>query len=338
MNSFLEEIEKYARDIEYPYKSISINTLSLPDIMYEIIWNIIGYNKSYDNFRLENILILFNDNYEACLSILNPIKKQVYVIKQEQQHFTVQNAIFIKEKDFLYDIRKRYDKHYFSALSKLPLNERKFIKNSSEKENMFVNEMLTSLNKIKQYLYWTKLQKSIMEDYKYKERIRFESNEIDNDANIKTEYQKTTIPEAHERKHDIVSFLKRHDVSSKYKPDYDFFATEENSQEVYYVKVFLNRARKCKIIMEPKNATKYTLVKHIDSAKLNEQEVKKIAIDTLKLTNKQITDAKDITRHTNTSIEDYKKLLKFLLEDINDVNPNTAKRIKEAENNAKRTF
>lgn len=337
MNSFLEEISKYAREIKYPYKSISINTLSLADSMYEIIWNIIGYDKSYDNFRLDSILILFNDNYDACLSILNPIKKEVFVIKNGDQRFNILKATFIQESDFIERVRRKYDSYYFSAINRLPLNERKFIKSTNEKENMFINEILTSLNKIKSYLYWTKLQKEIMDDYKYKDRIQYEANETENET--KTHYQHTGLPNEYVRKHDIVPFLQRHDASSKYKPDYDFFATEENTQETYYVKTFINRPRKCKIIMEPKNATKYTLIKHINSNEISEEEAKTIAIDTLKLTKKQITDIKDVTRHTNTSVEDYKKLLKFILDGVNDnLNPNTVKRIIDAEEHSKKTI
>lgn len=109
-----------------------------------------------------------------------------------------------------------------------------------------------------------------------------------------------------------------------------FEAKSENTDSVYYVKLFKVK-EKCKLIMEPIEGNKYTKVVHLDKEKIKTGEIKKILIDYLELSRNETTNTKEVTRHSHTTLDEYKKLLEYIItEKNNGISPSTKIRIDEA--------
>ena len=114
-----------------------------------------------------------------------------------------------------------------------------------------------------------------------------------------------------------------------------FEARSSNTNSVYYVKVFKVK-EKCKLIMEPFEGNKYTKVVYLDKEKLSSKEIKEIVIDYLQLNRNETTNTDEMTRHSHTSLDEYKKLLEYLISEKNrGISSTTKIRIDEA-NNLKR--
>ena len=135
-----------------------------------------------------------------------------------------------------------------------------------------------------------------------------------------------------ERKNEQIPFEERKNVLDSYPSEYSFEAISNNSPSVYYVKVFKVK-EKCKLIMEPIEGNKYTKVVHLDSNEMSKGTIKEIVIDSLELSRSETTETKEITRHSHTTLEEYKKLLDYLIKEQNNGISSTTKiRIDEASN------
>lgn len=338
MDSFLTDISKYANKIDYPHNTVCIKFDSVPESFHEVALDYISRSNIEINrktFKLDYFKLYFNDNLECAMVFYDPISKSQYIIKQENAYFKGLSGWYIKEKVFLHDIRLKEDYHYSNVLNSLPERERKYVKTLSEKEKMFTSEMLKSLETIKGYMKWIVKETNII-DAVISDEIKYKVNPMDSDAkkrNFKgTESERQWL-------NDPIAFSKRINELNKYKSIYDIKASEIDEsleKDIYYVKVFSTK-NKIVLIMEPKEARKYTKIKYIDSEMLTKEQTKQIAIETLSLNKEEITEQGDITRHTHTTIEEYRKLLKYVLKNVDDgLRYSTIERIKDANKNAKR--
>ena len=85
--------------------------------------------------------------------------------------------------------------------------------------------------------------------------------------------------------------------------------------------------------MEPLEGNKYTKVVHLESSQLSNGSIREIVIDSLELSRQETTEKKEITRHSHTTLEEYKNLLEYLIASKNNGISSTTKiRIDEASN------
>lgn len=339
MDSFLENISTHAKKIKYPHNNVCIKFSSVPEVFHEVALDYISHHSEIEidpkTFKLDYFRLYFNNNFECAMVFYNPLTRQQHIVKQENGYFEGLNGWYIKETSFLQNIRLKEDYHYSNALNSLPERERKYIKTLGEKEKMFSSEMINSLENIKSYMKWIVKETNIINSTIDAE-INFKVNPMDMD-NQKRNFKGT----AEERQwlNDPIKFMDRMYQLGKYESMYDIKASEIDDtyeEDIYFVKVF-NVKNKIVLIMEPKEARKYTKIKYIDSDKITKEQAIKIAGETLSLNKEEITNQGDITRHTHTTIEEYRKLLRYILEGVDEgLRYSAIERIESAKENAKR--
>ena len=140
-----------------------------------------------------------------------------------------------------------------------------------------------------------------------------------------------------ERKHDEIPFELRKHVLDKFESEYEFDAQASNTKSSYSVKVYKVKNIKYKIVMEPKEGNKYTKVVHLNKDLLSLGEARNIVIDSLQLDRDQISQTPNITRHSHTNLEEFKKLIEYIAtNNDNDIRYSTKIKIDEADGTKKR--
>ena len=281
----------------------------------------------------KNVTLTFvaNDNYTKL------------VVTQNHIHYeNLPAAKIINEQVFLDSISKLDTEKNNLLINALPDEFRnRFLSNIDPKATL-ENMLLEVAYDIMVYMRYLEDEKALINEKKTEisnteksiDKIYFtESESSTNDIRTPSGNTKPTEP----RKHGEIDIEHRLELLDAYFPQYEFEAVSNNSNSVYYVKVFRLYPTKYKLIMEPKAGTKYTKIIHLDRDKLSIKEMKEIVVDALQLSRADISGQKNITRHNHTTIEEYNELLDYLIySHNNDLDYSAKKRIEEAERQSKR--
>lgn len=264
------------------------------------------------------------------------------VVTQNHIHYeNLPAAKIINEQVFLDSISKLDTEKNNLLINALPSEFRnRFLSNIDQKATL-ENMLLEIAYDIMVYMRYLEDEKTLINEKKVEiintektvDKIYYVDPETSsNDIKTPSNNSKPTEP----RKHGEIDIEHRLDLLDAYFPQYEFEAISNNSNSVYYVKVFKLQTR-YKFVMEPKEGTKYTKIMHLDRDKLTTKEMKEIVIDALQLSRADISSQKNITRHNHRTIEEYNELLDYLIYGHNnDLDYSAKKRIEEAERQSKR--
>jgi len=289
-----------------------INDL-FPEEFYNIIVeNLKIANTNYqDNPKLESFYINFDSNNNPYFEFLgNDNKTRVIILNENVIYSNLPSARIIKE-NYLIERSKHNDMVKNSLiLNSIPEKFRKrFLSNINISESF--NKILYNFgNHIISYIeYLQKLKEESIE------KIYF--TEADAAGNLRSSSSSPTRPTS-DRKYDEIPFKEREKILNSYSPEEQFEAKARNTDSVYLVKVYKIKSKaKYKLVLEPKEGTKYTKIVHIDADNLTKPEIRQLVIDSLQLNREDISNRDDVTRHCHTTSEEFKKLLEYLVNDAN---------------------
>lgn len=285
----------------------------LPEAFYEVVLeNFNKINPNYnDHNKIENFYLNFDSNNNPYFEFIsNDNFSRVVIIIDNILYSELPPARILRES-YLIESAKHTDMVKNSLiLNSIPENFRKRFLSDINISETFNN----ILYKFKEYVisYIEYLQQLKNESI---EKIYF--TEADSVSNLGKTKRINPRPST-DRKYEEIPFTEREKILNEYSPDEQFEAKARNTDSVYIVKVYnIKSKNKYKLILEPKEGTKYTKIVHIDQKKLSKAEVKQIVIDTLQLNRNDISNRDDITRHSHTTISEYRKLLEYVLNDNN---------------------
>lgn len=340
-SSILHTISEYAKNNNVSINGIFYNFESLfPKAFYETVINHLktAYPEYRDIITIKDFYIGFDRNKNAYFEFLGSNEKTRVIVLADYIRY---DCIFpaslkIKENLFLSDIKKLDEQKKNEILDKLPDEFKRRFTKDDPIDNFFSN--LTS-NII---LYMDYLENEKKKSYDLLDKEIINSKEVEkiyfiegNSSTNSTRITTNTPRMQTERKNEEISFEERKSILDSYSAEETFEARSSNTNSIYYVKVFKTK-EKCKLIMEPIEGNKYTKVVYLNQEKLASGEIKKIVIDYLQLNRNETTNTNEITRHSHTTIDEYKKLLEYLITEKNrGISSTTKIRIDEA-NNLKR--
>lgn len=323
ISGFAQKHELTIRNIYYKFNE------NMPSALYDTV---INYFKSaltfyVDDPKIDGFHIELTNDYDVLFCFLGNNGKTKLIVKEDGKFFeNLHSAKIVSESQFLNSIKILDEKKNQEIINNLPLEfKNRFLKNDNQVtsiEQLFYNLGLNIMH----YMKYLEEEKLLSEQRKI-EKIYFV--ESDSSSNTKKLSQKLDNHQP-TRKNTEMSIQDRTQILDSYSPSDEFEAIAKNAESTYYVKVFKTKD-KCKLLMEPKEGTKYTKVVHLNSNKFPKPCIKKIVTDSLELSRQEISKVKDITRHCHTSLEEYKKLLDYLIQEKdNGINYGVKKRIDEA--------
>ena len=330
-NSILRNISEYEK-MNNISKTGLYFTFSeyFPRAFYETVINYIERaNPDYKNEKpIYDFYIGFDSEKNAYFEFVGRDKKTRVIIIQDNIRYNLDfpPALIIKEEIFLENVKNLDYAQNNTILSSLPTDfTKRFLKDESQIETI-ENSFDKIANEIINYIRYLEREIKINQ-YNSIEKVYFEESEAS--QNFKRSGLGSTNHQA-PRKNDKIPFEERKEVLDSYPSEDTFEARATNTSSVYYVKVFKIK-EKCKLVMEPIEGNKYTKVVHLDSDKISKGAIREIVIDSLQLSRSETTNTKEITRHSHTTLEEYKNLLEYLINSNNvGLHPGTIKRIDEA--------
>lgn len=290
--------------------------------LFELIYSSYGEsNPIFDGFYVN-----IDENDNIFLEVVSKNNTRIVIIQDFTYYKNLPPAIKVKESQFL-DKFMYFDKrNYLDTLNSLPYDFKKRFLKPNNYENT-INELFENItNRIISYIEYVQKEKELADEQNIEKIFYIESEKSSNRPNSRVNNSHNT----NSRKHPELSIEERTEVLNSYSPSQQFEATASNTDSVYHVKVFKVK-EKCKLIMEPKEGTKYTKVVYLDLEKINQKDIKDIVINSLQLSRNEITKKDNITRHSHTTLEEYKKLIEYLInENDTGLNKSTKDRIDEA--------
>jgi hypothetical protein len=330
-NSILEKISSYQKLNNVSTTGLYFNfSESFPKAFYETVINYL--QRANAHFRNEkpiyDFYIGFDDNKNAYFEFVDRSHRSRVIVIQDNIRYNLEfpPSLIIKENIFLENIKNLDHAHNKNTLASLPNDFIvRFLKDEKDIEPIEV-----SFDKIAKqiinYISYLEEEAKIAE-YNSVEKIYF--NESESSKNASHTGGHISKPQL-ERKHEQIPFEDRKEVLDSYPAEDTLEARATNTSSVYYVKVFKVK-EKCKLVMEPIEGNKYTKVVHLDTDKLSKGTIKEIIIDSLQLSRSETTETKEITRHSHTTLEEYKNLLEYLINSKSEgLSAGTISRINEA--------
>lgn len=325
-NSILNNIKKWAEENNYPFTCIIYKIdKNFPKAFHDTIINYINSirRKGEKAAKIEDFAIMFTPDKHVYLEFLYD-HNRVVITEDNVWYDKLPPAKIIRESTFLQDVEKLDNKRLNEFVSSLSPEYAHRFSQTTTLEDM--NKKIT--NNIIDYI-----------EYCLEER----KQSVEKISFIEAEPAKNAHPTGHlpeqkkPRKNEELSYDDRKNVLDSYPSEYEFEANASNTNSSYSVKVYKVRNVKYRIIMEPKEGNKYTKVVHINKDKLSLGEAKTIVINTLELDRTQITNSSNITRHTHTSLSEFKKLIEYLVtENDSGITYSTKRNIEETETTKKR--
>lgn len=324
---------------------------NFPEAFHQTVNNFLerAYSKYRIKGKIDEFFIGFDQNKNAYLEFVGKIEdpndagefykvKEVRILVFEDDiryNFTCPPAMIVKESMFLENIKNLDNAIYFNTHSNLPVDFtsrffREYLegKGIDEYFDELSNNIISYINYLNnEAILSYKMLEDEIKEAKEIEKIYFlESESSNNSTRIRSR-----IPSVQsERKYSEISFEDRKKILDSYPSEETFEARATNTTTTYYVKVFKVK-EKCKLVMEPVEGNKYTKVVHLDSNDFSKGTVREIVIDSLQLSREETTNTKEITRHSHTTIEEYKNLLEYLLNGNNTgISYSTKNRIDDA--------
>jgi len=330
-NSILRKISEYEKMNSISKTGLYFNFSEyFPRAFYETIINYMERaNPNYKNERpIYDFYIGFDSEKNAYFEFVGRDNKTRVIVIQNNIRYNLDfpPSLIIKEDIFLENVSNLDNAKNNVILSTLPTDfTKRFLKDESQ-----IEPIENSFNKIADEIinYIKYLENEIkFNEYASIEKIPFKESEAS--QNFKRSGVGTSGHQS-SRKNDKIPFEERKEVLDSYSSEDTFEARATNTPSVYYVKVYKIK-EKCKLVMEPIEGNKYTKVVHLDSDKISKGAIREIVIDSLQLSRNETTNTKEITRHSHTTLEEYKNLLEYLINSNNTgLHPGTIKRIDEA--------
>jgi len=312
-NSILKQISKFIKNNNITIEGASFRITDdflnrYSPAFYETIIKYMKLATNYDdNQKIETFLIRFTEDKQVYFEFLGADNHtKVIVIEDFVRYENLPSAKVIKESEFISSIKSKDAENNLKMFKLLSDNfKKRFIKHNSQL--ITIEKILEHMaNDFIAYIYY--LEKEKQENI---EKIYFTEAESSNS----TTKQKLGGSKS-DRKNDEIPFEERKKVLDEYKPEREFDAVSKNSSSTYHVKIYKIKD-KCKLVIEPKEGTKYTKIVHLSLDSIKCVDIKDIVIDTLQLDRAQTTATPNITRHTHTTLEEYKRLLEYVLNDNN---------------------
>lgn len=330
MYSILNKISKHEKMNNISTSGLYFNFSEyFPKAFYKTVINYIKRaNPQYNDEKpIYDFYIGFDSDKNAYLEFVGRDKKTKVIVIQDNVKYNIDfpPCLIIKENIFLENVINLDSAQNKRILDSLPLDFiKRFLKDKSQIEpiensfNIIADQIIDYIS----YLENEFIQSSI-------ETIYFEESEASKSfARSGLATQKHQAP----RKNEKIPFEQRKEVLDSYPASETFEAISQNTNSKYYVKVFKMKPN-CKLVMEPIEGNKYTKVVHLDTDKISKGVIREIVIDSLQLSRKETTNTKEITRHSHTTLEEYKKLLEYLVNSNNTgLHHGTIKRIDQASN------
>lgn len=298
-----------------------------PSAFYETVVEFMKLARAkYDpSDKMESFNIKFDRENNAYFEFNEPNgNARVIVIPDFTKFDNLPPAKVVRESTFFKTLLYLDENINKKIINSLPINfSKRFLKNYNEAQSIYqvMNELAEEI--IRYISYLEKEKDNNIERLYFNELTSFGS---------KKPYTKTNTHITEDRKNDEIDFETRKRILNKYFPDMEFEAVAKNKDSEYVVKVYKIKS-KCKLVMEPKEGTKYTKIIHLNTDKIDECDIKKIVITALQLDRDQTTMNKNITRHKHMSLEEYENLIDYLITGNNKgLNYSTRKNIDEASN------
>lgn len=344
-NSILRKISTYAKMNDISFDGFYYNfNAGFPEALYETVINYLRKsNPAYKNEKpIYDFYIAFDKNKNAYFEFLGKDKETKFIVLQNDVQYDIKppKPLIIKESIFLENVKNLDHAKNHIILNNLPLDFiKRFIKNKEDVSS--INDIFDVMtNEIIEYIKYLEyefnfsyniLDNENKEDQEVEKIYFFESKPSENQSRKEV----ITVKQLKERKNDKIPFEERRSILDDFEAEQTFEAYSKNTSSKYYVKAF-NIKGKYKIITEPKEANKYTKVIYIDKEVLSRQEVIDLTINSLELSRNDITATQNITRHSHTTLEEYKKLLEYIINEKNlGINYSTKERIDKASDTKK---
>lgn len=322
-SSILNSISEFARNNNLPFDQLSISFTLFPDEFY---YTIIEYvkevrNKYDDSIKITDFRVIFDKEKNAYFEFIGNGNTNLTIIQEGINYDYLPPSYKVKENDFFSRVVDNDIEKNKKILNSLPEEFKdRFVKY----DNFDIYKMLEEgKDEIIRYINF------FLERYRSVETIYFNEADL---APQTHHIKRNNINTKDERKNDEISFEDREEVLDSYNSEFDINANATNSDSKYKVKVYKIEG-KYRLVMEPILGTKYTKVVYIDKEKLDYGDAKEIVIDTLELSRTETTNRDDITRHSHTTLEGYKNLLEYILNNKdNGLSANTKISIDKASN------
>lgn len=316
--SILKEISEFAKENNISMESVYYNFSDFfPLTFYETVVNYLErINHKFSHGKpIDDFIIGFDSNKNAYFEFVGKNSNTRVIVIQDNIKYDIEfpSALIIKENIFLENVMNLDFAKNHKIMESLPLDFiKRFIKEESQVEPI-ENSLQRMAKQIIDYIKYLEneyeLLKKEIEAAKEIEKIYF----LESEASTNTpRFRKTKTSTQAERKYDEIPFEERKSILDSYPSLETFEAKSTNTTSKYYVKVYKIK-EKCKLVMEPVEGNKYTKVVHLDSNKISKGTIREIVIDSLQLSREETTNTKEITRHSHTTIEEYKNLLEYLL-------------------------
>ena len=301
-----------------------------PNAFYQTVINYL--ERTSENHKEERPIyefyIGFDSNKNAYFEFVGNDKRSRVIVIQDNIKYNLEfpPALIIKESIFLENVKNLDKAQNKRIIDSLPEDFIiRFLKDEAQIEpiehsfDKMAKQIINYINYLEEEI---KINK-----YNSIDKIYFEESEAS--KNFKKNVL-TAISHQAPRKNEKIPFEERKEVLDSYSSEDTFEARSTNTSAVYYVKVFKLK-EKCKLVMEPIEGNKYTKVVHLDTDKISKGATREIVIGTLELSRGETTDSKEITRHSHTTLDEYKNLLEYLINSKKDgLSTGTIKRIDEA--------
>lgn len=303
-SSILNSLSEYAKNNNLPFDQLSISFTLFPNEFYDTIIDYIKEVRSKydDSLKITDFRVIFDKDKNAYFEFIGNDNTNLVIIQNGVSYDYLPPSYKIKEEDFFSKVVDNDIKKNNKILENLPEEFKdRFVKY----DNLDIYKMLENgKDEIIRYANF------FLERYRTVDTIYFNESDL---APQTHHSKKNNINTKDERKNEEIPFEDREKALDSYESEFDFNAKATNSESTYKVKVYKLKDKKYRLIMEPTQGTKYTKVVYIDKEKLDYQEAKEIVIDTLELSRTETTNRDDITRHSHTTLEGYKNLLEYIL-------------------------
>lgn len=325
-SSILKTIKEWAIQNNFPFSCIMYKIDSnFPKAFFYTLKSYISPSNP-DYYEIENLkqfAIVFDNEKNIYLEFVIGVNTRIHILEDNILYDNLAPSKKITEEKFMKDMKYRDSSYLFNQLQALPSDIRKRIKLQK------IEEILEKIaNNIVDYANYC-----VEERKKLVEKLYFTESDSAKNSTRNTTKTKDYV----KKESELIPFEERKKILDSYNTEYEFEAQANNTDSSYIVKVYNIKNQKYKIIMEPKESNKYTKIVHIDKEKLSLGEVKKIVINALQLNRDQITQTKNITRHSHKTLEGYKNLLEYVIEKNNlGISQTSKKHIDEAEEHKKR--
>lgn len=323
--NYLEKVNKKCREYNL-YESIELDLNVFNDIYLDTLLDF--YKKNAYEFHEDESIVLANIRFDY-----NNVP--YFEFKTDYGNFisVLTNGIDYQGLDHSFIVFEGYiSNHSFKKFLDIKINEfRKRVINSDSARYEYRSYMAKSLDKII----------SSIDDYYSADNRDFISFYSVSDKGEKRNPFSEITGSSNERKNEVMDFDIRCEVLENSKYTYKIEAFDRNRDEVendYVVYCYNLPDKKVRLIAEPISGCKYTKVAYLKKEDMSLEDAKDVSKQLLEYSQSDITDINNITRHRHLEIEQYKKMIRYILGNSEDIGYGMKRSIDEASSYAERYF